>query len=156
MGNPAGPRMDSKVLLLDTYYHHTWHSTLRILVHPPRFQLWFSLALFQQKRFQNLVRFGNGLKITRSLNFLRITPSIDRSKMISVEEEEALVEIEAVQAVYGSDCHVIQKFPPHINVDMKPRTADDSSQQVIFFFFLSNSLCPVILFLLFLGCRLIF
>ncbi|XXG77924.1 hypothetical protein AAC387_Pa08g1975 [Persea americana] len=51
--------------------------------------------------------------------------------MISVEEEEALVEIEAVQAVYGSDCHVIQKFPPHINVDMKPRTADDSSQQFV-------------------------
>ncbi|RWR86721.1 zinc finger protein [Cinnamomum micranthum f. kanehirae] len=51
--------------------------------------------------------------------------------MMSEEEEEALVEIEAVQAVYGSDCHVIQKFPPHINVDMKPRTADDSSQQFV-------------------------
>lgn len=78
--------------------------------------------------------------------------------MMSEEEKEALVEIEAVQAVYGSDCHVIQKLPPHINVDMKPRTADDSSQQVIFFFFffLSNSLCPILLFLLFLVCRLIY
>lgn len=49
------------------------------------------------------------------------------------EEEETLLEIEAVEAVYGSDCHLIQKFPPHLNVHMKPRTADDSSQQVIFF-----------------------
>ncbi|OVA17195.1 zinc finger protein [Macleaya cordata] len=47
------------------------------------------------------------------------------------EEEEVLVEVEAVQSVYGDDCLVIQRFPPHLNVHIKPRTADDSSQQFV-------------------------
>ncbi|KAJ4955917.1 hypothetical protein NE237_012700 [Protea cynaroides] len=47
------------------------------------------------------------------------------------EEEEVLFEVEAVQAVYGDDCLVIQSFPPHIHVQMKPRTADDHSQQFV-------------------------
>ncbi|XP_058104288.1 uncharacterized protein LOC131248190 [Magnolia sinica] len=47
------------------------------------------------------------------------------------EEEEVLAEVEAVQAVYGNDCHVIKQFPPHINVHTRPRTADDSSQQFV-------------------------
>ncbi|XP_077244968.1 RWD domain-containing protein isoform X2 [Tasmannia lanceolata] len=45
--------------------------------------------------------------------------------------EEVLFEVEAVQAVYDSDCQVIQEFPPHLNVHIKPRTADDSSRQFV-------------------------
>lgn len=48
-----------------------------------------------------------------------------------VEEEEAVVEIEAALAVYGGDCHVTSHFPPHLHVHIKPRTADDSSQQFV-------------------------
>ncbi|KAJ6851411.1 uncharacterized protein M6B38_258880 [Iris pallida] len=47
------------------------------------------------------------------------------------EEEEIRMEVEAVQAVYGDDCLVIQHFPPHLSVHIKPRTADDSSQQFV-------------------------
>ncbi|KAJ7950771.1 E3 ubiquitin-protein ligase RNF25 [Quillaja saponaria] len=46
-------------------------------------------------------------------------------------EEEVLAEIEAVQAVYGSDCLVLDSFPPHLHVFLKPRTADVSSQQFV-------------------------
>lgn len=46
------------------------------------------------------------------------------------EEEEVLVEVEAAQSVYGDDCLVIDKFPLHLQVHVKPRTADVSSQQV--------------------------
>lgn len=50
--------------------------------------------------------------------------------MAMVEEEEVRLEVEAVQAVYGDDCRVILDYPPHLNVRIRPRTADDSSQQV--------------------------
>eukprot|EP01018_Ginkgo_biloba_P001524 Gb_21311 [translate_table: standard] len=46
-----------------------------------------------------------------------------------MEKEEVLEEIEAVEAVYGSDCQVLLDFPPHVKVSLKPRTADDLSQQ---------------------------
>lgn len=46
------------------------------------------------------------------------------------EEEEVLAEVEAVQSVYGDDCLAIDKFPPHLQVHVKPRTADVSSQEV--------------------------
>ncbi|CAI0445980.1 unnamed protein product [Linum tenue] len=46
------------------------------------------------------------------------------------DEEEILLEVEAVQAVYGDDCAVLDSFPPHLHLHMKPRTADISSQQV--------------------------
>lgn len=47
------------------------------------------------------------------------------------EKEEVLVEVEAVQAVYGDDCVVLDKFPPHLHVYIKPRTAEISSQQFV-------------------------
>ncbi|XP_065859135.1 uncharacterized protein [Euphorbia lathyris] len=46
-------------------------------------------------------------------------------------EEEVLVEVEAVQAVYGDDCVVLDSFPPHLQVHIKPRTADISSEQFV-------------------------
>ncbi|KAG9452155.1 hypothetical protein H6P81_005059 [Aristolochia fimbriata] len=46
-------------------------------------------------------------------------------------EEEVLVEVEAVEAVYGQDCRVIQHFPPLLHVHIRPRTADDSSKQFV-------------------------
>ncbi|KAL5985325.1 hypothetical protein ACLOJK_027306 [Asimina triloba] len=46
-------------------------------------------------------------------------------------EEEVRLEVEAVQAVYGDDCLVVSEFPPHLNVRIVPRTADDSSQQFV-------------------------
>ncbi|KAJ4952790.1 hypothetical protein NE237_029622 [Protea cynaroides] len=47
------------------------------------------------------------------------------------EEEEVIFEVVAVRAVYVDDCLVIQCFPPHIHVHVRPRTADDSSQQFV-------------------------
>uniref|UniRef100_A0A7N2R3X3 Uncharacterized protein n=1 Tax=Quercus lobata TaxID=97700 RepID=A0A7N2R3X3_QUELO len=46
-----------------------------------------------------------------------------------VEEEEVETEVEAVQAVYGDDCVVLQSYPPHLHLLLKPRTADVTSQQ---------------------------
>ncbi|KAF5177809.1 E3 ubiquitin-protein ligase rnf25, partial [Thalictrum thalictroides] len=46
----------------------------------------------------------------------------------SCEEEEVLIEVEAV---YGEDCKVIERFPPHFQLHIKPRTADDSSLQFV-------------------------
>ncbi|KAK9083377.1 hypothetical protein Scep_029848 [Stephania cephalantha] len=46
-------------------------------------------------------------------------------------DEEVDIELEAVQAVYGDDCRVIRRFPPHLHVHIKPRTADDLSQQFV-------------------------
>ncbi|KAG6784599.1 hypothetical protein POTOM_010296 [Populus tomentosa] len=45
-------------------------------------------------------------------------------------EEEVLIEVEAVLAVYGEDCVILDSFPPHLHLHIKPRTADISSQQV--------------------------
>ncbi|GFP90526.1 E3 ubiquitin-protein ligase rnf25 [Phtheirospermum japonicum] len=46
-------------------------------------------------------------------------------------EEEVTAELEAVEAVYGDDCHVIEAYPPHLHVHLKPRTAEVSSQQFV-------------------------
>ncbi|KAA8520434.1 hypothetical protein F0562_014690 [Nyssa sinensis] len=46
-------------------------------------------------------------------------------------EDEVIIEVEAVQAVYGDDCLVLDKYPPHLHVHIKPRTADVSSQQFV-------------------------
>ncbi|KAH6793854.1 RWD domain-containing protein [Perilla frutescens var. hirtella] len=46
-------------------------------------------------------------------------------------EEEVMAEVEAVQAVYGDDCQVIDPYPPHLHVHLKPRTAEVSSQQFV-------------------------
>lgn len=48
------------------------------------------------------------------------------------EEEEVRMEVQAVQSVYGEDdCVVIESYPPHLRLHIKPRTADISSQQFV-------------------------
>ncbi|KAK1418797.1 hypothetical protein QVD17_27944 [Tagetes erecta] len=48
------------------------------------------------------------------------------------EEDEVVIEVEAAQSVYGDDCLLIsQLYPPHLNLLIKPRTADVSSQQFV-------------------------
>ncbi|KAK7277160.1 hypothetical protein RIF29_18311 [Crotalaria pallida] len=49
----------------------------------------------------------------------------------TTEEKEVVAEVEAVEAVYGADCHLIRPFPPHFHLSLKPRTADVSSQQFV-------------------------
>ncbi|XP_024996177.1 E3 ubiquitin-protein ligase RNF25 isoform X2 [Cynara cardunculus var. scolymus] len=44
-------------------------------------------------------------------------------------EEEVLIEVEAAESVYGDDCIVLEKYPPHLHLLIKPRTAEVSSQQ---------------------------
>ncbi|KAK1324481.1 hypothetical protein QJS10_CPA01g02804 [Acorus calamus] len=51
--------------------------------------------------------------------------------MAIAAEEEVLLEVEAVESVYGDDCRVVRRFPPHLHVHIRPRTADDSSQQFV-------------------------
>ncbi|XP_042959919.1 uncharacterized protein LOC122294986 isoform X3 [Carya illinoinensis] len=51
--------------------------------------------------------------------------------MATAEEAEVLAELEAVQAVYGDDCVVMDSYPPHLHVHIKPRTADVTSQQFV-------------------------
>ncbi|KAG6393353.1 hypothetical protein SASPL_147592 [Salvia splendens] len=46
-------------------------------------------------------------------------------------EEEVMAEVEAAQAVYGDDCLVIETYPPHLHVHLKPRTAEVSSEQFV-------------------------
>ncbi|KAH9788670.1 RWD domain-containing protein [Citrus sinensis] len=46
-------------------------------------------------------------------------------------EEEVAMELEAVQAVYGDECVVLDSYPPHLHLRIKPRTADVSSQQFV-------------------------
>ncbi|CAN4125955.1 unnamed protein product [Withania somnifera] len=46
-------------------------------------------------------------------------------------EEEVFGEVEAVEAVYGDDCLLLQPYPPTFHLHIKPRTADDSSQQFV-------------------------
>ncbi|XP_023769099.1 uncharacterized protein LOC111917664 [Lactuca sativa] len=47
------------------------------------------------------------------------------------EEEEVLIEVEAAESVYGDDCVVLEQYPPHLHLLIKPRTADVSSQQFV-------------------------
>ncbi|GLT39618.1 hypothetical protein SLA2020_138000 [Shorea laevis] len=47
------------------------------------------------------------------------------------DEVEVKEEVEAVQAVYGDDCVVIDSYPPDLHLHIKPRTADVSSQQFV-------------------------
>ncbi|KAL8210312.1 hypothetical protein R6Q57_007044 [Mikania cordata] len=46
-------------------------------------------------------------------------------------EDEVLIEVEAAKSVYADDCLVLEQYPPHLNLLIKPRTADDSSQQFV-------------------------
>ncbi|KAI4310371.1 hypothetical protein MLD38_035354 [Melastoma candidum] len=45
--------------------------------------------------------------------------------------EEHEEEAEAVKSVYGEDCSVVCRSPPHIRLLIRPRTADVSSQQFV-------------------------
>lgn len=63
-------------------------------------------------------------------------------------EEEVAAEMEAVQAVYGDDCQVVEAYPPHLHVHLKPRTADVSSQQVSPFFWVAKLLFQKLLSLI--------
>ncbi|XP_021756403.1 E3 ubiquitin-protein ligase RNF25-like [Chenopodium quinoa] len=47
------------------------------------------------------------------------------------EEDEVTMEVEAAEAVYGDDCIVLNRFPPHLRLHIKPRTADVHSQQFV-------------------------
>jgi hypothetical protein len=63
--------------------------------------------------------------------------------MATADEAEIEAEVEAVQAVYGDDCVVIDSYPPHLHVHIKPRTADVTSQQVpLIFYFLDSVWLP--------------
>lgn len=47
------------------------------------------------------------------------------------EEEEVRMEADAAEAVYGDDCVILNRFPPHFRLHIKPRTADVHSQQFV-------------------------
>ncbi|KAI3829143.1 hypothetical protein L1987_03259 [Smallanthus sonchifolius] len=47
-------------------------------------------------------------------------------------EEEVLIEVEAAESVYGDDCLVLSQYPPHLNLLIKPRTADVSLSRFTF------------------------
>ncbi|XP_044481325.1 uncharacterized protein LOC123207902 isoform X2 [Mangifera indica] len=47
------------------------------------------------------------------------------------EAEETMMELAAVQAVYGEDCVILNSYPPHLHLHIKPRTANVSSQQFV-------------------------
>lgn len=64
----------------------------------------------------------------------------------AAQEEEVAAEVEAVQAVYGDDCVVLESYPPHLQLYIKPRTADVASQQVPFLFQLNSSATSFFLF----------
>ncbi|XP_004306985.1 PREDICTED: uncharacterized protein LOC101314503 [Fragaria vesca subsp. vesca] len=50
---------------------------------------------------------------------------------MAAREEDVAAELEAVQAVYGDDCVVLDSYPPRIHLHIKPRTADVASQQFV-------------------------
>jgi len=49
------------------------------------------------------------------------------------DEEEVGEEVEAMKAVYETDCVILSSIPPHFHLSLKPRTADVSYDQVIQF-----------------------
>ncbi|KAL3738964.1 hypothetical protein ACJRO7_020366 [Eucalyptus globulus] len=51
--------------------------------------------------------------------------------MAGHEDDEVAMEVEAVEAVYGGDCVVVDRHPPRLHVRIAPRTADVSSQQFV-------------------------
>ncbi|KAL4355950.1 hypothetical protein HN51_027321 [Arachis hypogaea] len=57
--------------------------------------------------------------------------SKESEKEMATEEEEVVAEVEAVEAVYGTDCVLLQSFPPHFRISVKPRTADVSFEQFV-------------------------
>ncbi|WJX91607.1 RING-type E3 ubiquitin transferase [Trifolium repens] len=47
------------------------------------------------------------------------------------EEEEVAEEVEAMKAVYETDCLILRSIPPHFHLSLKPRTADVSYDQFV-------------------------
>ncbi|XP_057532382.1 uncharacterized protein LOC130810368 [Amaranthus tricolor] len=47
------------------------------------------------------------------------------------DEEEVRQEVELVEAVYGDDCIILNTFPPHLHLHLKPLTAEVHSQQFV-------------------------
>jgi hypothetical protein len=68
---------------------------------------------------------------------MQIAPS---STMNGEEEEEVAEEVEAMKAVYETDCLILRSIPPHFHLSLKPRTADVSYDQVTTFFFIFASI----------------
>ncbi|KAL3516848.1 hypothetical protein ACH5RR_023750 [Cinchona calisaya] len=50
---------------------------------------------------------------------------------MAASSQELAAELEAVEAVYGEDCSVLEYYPPHLHIHIIPRTADISSQQFV-------------------------
>ncbi|CAH8307114.1 unnamed protein product [Eruca vesicaria subsp. sativa] len=46
-------------------------------------------------------------------------------------EEEVAMEMEAVEAVYEEEVVIVDSYPPHLHLHIKPRTAEISSQQFV-------------------------
>lgn len=53
------------------------------------------------------------------------------SPSAEMTEEEVAMEMEAVEAVYGDEAVIVDSYPPHLHLHIKPRTAEISSQQVL-------------------------
>lgn len=47
------------------------------------------------------------------------------------DEEEVGEEVEAMKAVYETDCVILRSIPPHFHLSLKPRTADVSYDQFV-------------------------
>lgn len=45
-------------------------------------------------------------------------------------DEEVEEEVVAFEAVYADECTILQRWPPHVTVALKPGTAADISVQV--------------------------
>uniref|UniRef100_A0A803NEL7 Uncharacterized protein n=1 Tax=Chenopodium quinoa TaxID=63459 RepID=A0A803NEL7_CHEQI len=44
------------------------------------------------------------------------------------EEDEVTMEVEAAEAVYGDDCIVLNRFPPHLRLHIKPQDKHSDAQ----------------------------
>jgi hypothetical protein len=44
--------------------------------------------------------------------------------------DEVMEEIEALEAIYSAECKVVSTWPVHVEIAMKPRTAEDETLQV--------------------------
>lgn len=58
------------------------------------------------------------------------SPSLRCRLTKKMTEEEVAMEMEAVEAVYGDEAVIVDSYPPHLHLHIKPRTAEISSQQV--------------------------
>lgn len=71
-------------------------------------------------------------KKKRSAFSRRLCAAESALPLLKMTEEEVAMEVEAVEAVYGDDCVILDSYPPHLHLHIKPRTAEISSQQVFF------------------------